>query len=282
MMSKANNVKKLTDGLHDNDEAFTKENGWNTKDNCIMTNHEKYSLSYDAKESSVVYCCKNIVNNKTYIGYTQTSLYRRKISHYASSRKNTSNNYFKSALSKYKESDFLWFVLFRSNSLDELKEREKFFIKLFKSNNRLFGYNLSSGGEQCFFNEEVRNKISKKAKSRGLDGEQNPFYGKHHSSEQRKKWSESRKGVIFNPGYKHTEEIKKRLSEIRKEICKNQNVIYNMSIAQKSKPIKCINTGISFRSIGEAARNLKLNKGTIQAHLKGRLKSAKGYVFIYE
>jgi group I intron endonuclease len=224
----------------------------------------------------------NIINNKIYVGYTQTSLYRRIISHYALSKKNTSSNYFKSALSKYKKSDFIWFILFRSISLNDLKDKEQFFIELFKSNNRLFGYNLSSGGEQCYFNEEVKNKISEKAKNRGLKGEQNPFYGKHHTLEQRNKWSENRKGVVHNPEYKHTEETKKKLSKIKKEICKKQEVINNMSLAQKSKHITCINTGISFRSIGEASRNLKINKSTIQAHLKGKLKSAKGYFFIYD
>jgi len=240
---------------------------------------EEYLLSEDRQECFIVYCCKNLVNNKIYIGYTTTSLYRRIIAHYAQSRVNKSGNYFKLALSKYKKEEMRWFVLFRSRDVLELRNKEAYYIALFKSNDRSKGYNLSSGGEKSYLNDEVKNKISIKAKARFSRGDTNPFLGKNHTEEQKEKWSTSRKGIIHNPGYKHTTDTKNKLSIIRKELCQNPSVIANMSKAQKSVQIECFSNGIIYSSIGMAARELGLNKSTIQAHLKGKLKTARGYLF---
>ncbi len=236
----------------------------------------------DSKSKSVVYCCLNLKTDKVYIGYTQNGVNTRRSSHYWKSNwKNESNNYFHSTLKKHKREDFEWFVIWESNDLEELKTKEMFFIKELKSNDRIFGYNLTTGGEQSYFNDEVKKKISDKAKARNLSGENNPFFGKKHSEETKKNWSKIRKGVCNNLGYKHSDEMKEKLSKIRKETCKNPIVIENMRKAQKSKKIICITTGEKFVSIAEGARKYKIHKNTLSGHLKGKTKTCAKMVFKY-
>lgn len=213
------------------------------------------------------------------MGYTQTSLRRRIIAHYHMAKRNNSNNYFKAALATHNKEDFIWFIVHRSKDLTNLMAWEAFFIAAFKSNVRDFGYNLTSGGEQSYFTQEVRDKISKKAIERDLKGMRNPFYGKTHSEEQRLKWRESRKGIIHNPGYRHTEETKQKIREIKERNKGNEAISYNMSIAQKSKAVKCITTGEEFRAIKAAARYFSVSSSALSAHLQGKTSNVRGLVF---
>jgi group I intron endonuclease len=186
---------------------------------------------------------------------------------------------------KYDKECFNWFILFESEFIKKLKEKESYFIKLFKSNNREFGYNLTTGGEQSYFNDEVKFKISKKAIERNLKGENNPFFGKRHSEEQKKKWSIDRKETNKGKensffGKHHSKETIELMKNICREKFKDKNVIENMRNSKKnSKKIICLNNGIIYKSISEAARQLNIGKGIIQSQLHNRQKKAKGYMF---
>jgi len=59
---------------------------------------------------------------------------------------------------------------------------------------------------------ETRKKISIKLKGR-FKGKDNPFYGKHHSEESRRKISEANKGNKYNNGRKFSEEHKQHLRD---------------------------------------------------------------------
>ena len=78
-------------------------------------------------------------------------------------------------------------------------------------------HSLHSSGENNPFygahhSEEARNKLSELMKD-----ENNPFYGKHHSEETKQKMSESLKGrVCPMKGKHHSEEAKQKMSEKRK------------------------------------------------------------------
>lgn len=228
-------------------------------------------ININAEEcKGVIYCAYNNINEKVYIGYTNTTLYRRKIAHYYKSKHNDSNNYFHCALNKYKKTDFTWFVLYQNNNTDSLKSKEKYFISFFKSNNRNFGYNLSSGGEQCYFNTEVRKKLSEKAKSRNLGGKNNPFYGKKHSEETRKHWSNIRKGKIPQNGFvKHSEETKKILSDSRKKWSSIESNRQKLSLYNQHRiPIMEIKSGKKFNSLKEASLYLNIRYKNFVKNLK--------------
>jgi len=78
-----------------------------------------------------------------------------------------------------------------------------------------------------------------------FSGENNPFYGKHHSEETKQKISENRKGKACgknHPFYgKHwTEEEKTQISNNRK--------------SKGGKKVRCLNTGEIFETMMDAAR----------------------------
>lgn len=91
--------------------------------------------------------------------------------------------------------------------VDKLDEREQYYIELYDTMNN--GYNSDTGGH-------LNRKLSNEARQK-FSGSGNPFYGKHHTEEQKRKLSEAMKGEN-NPLYgKHlTEEHKSKLSEAMK------------------------------------------------------------------
>ena len=96
--------------------------------------------------NSFVYCYHNTVNDKVYIGKT-VNIAARKNRH----RRNAFvDNYqlpFYNALRKYGEDKFEFFVLDRFHVEWVVLEMEQFYIKLFTSTDRKFGYNITEGGE---------------------------------------------------------------------------------------------------------------------------------------
>ena len=236
-------------------------------------------IDTDINKKSVVYCAVNQVNNKIYIGLTTKVLKRRIAAHICKS-KNAQNGYFHNALNTHGKDSFKWYVLYQSNDINQLKEKETFYINEFKSNDREKGYNLSTGGESPIFNQESCEKISKRAKERNITGKNNPFYGRKHSEELKKHFSETRKGIRFSPFTKHSEETKKKLSEIRKELCKDPQHILNMALAQKRKPLLCVTNGVEYISMSAAAKELNLSLSGLKFHLnKKNHLPYYGYVF---
>ena len=100
-------------------------------------------------------------------------------------------------------------------SEEEMNSDEQHYIEVFDT---LWphGYNLTKGGDGSLMCEETRRKLSE-----ALSGEKNPFYGRQHSEESKKKISESKKGLLSgekNPMFRkhHSEESKKKMSDARK------------------------------------------------------------------
>lgn len=101
----------------------------------------------------IIYCAYNKINNKRYIGQTIQRLSERKSAHY---NKNGCP-YFHHALLKYAVTDWDWFILDECNSLEELNEKEKYWINFYDTTNHDKGYNIQSGGQDSKPNdEEVR------------------------------------------------------------------------------------------------------------------------------
>lgn len=112
----------------------------------------------------LIYKALNVELNKSYIGQTTQILNKRKIQH--ESLIGNDNNYFHNALGKYGVENFKWVILEECQSQDELDYLETYYIKKFKTNNKEFGYNSTTGGERPHLNEKSKNKMSIKAKLR--------------------------------------------------------------------------------------------------------------------
>ncbi len=149
-------------------------------------------------------------SGKVYIGQTVNYNKRCTPGNYKSSP------YFYQAIKKYGQENFEHIILKECFSQEEANEAEKFFIDLYNSTNVKYGYNIAEGG----------------AFQRAFKGENNPFYGKHH-----------------------TEETKIKLSELHKHI--------------RTKRVYCINTGEIFESARIAAEQCGITKQGIQRCCSG-------------
>lgn len=117
----------------------------------------------------VIYKATNKVNNKIYIGQTIMSIKAR----------NRTRKYGKSkfdyAYKKYGEDGFNWEIIDTANSLEELNEKESYWIEKLDSTNPLTGYNLKGGGGNSFLTDEVKKKISE-----AQLGNKNHMFGKKY------------------------------------------------------------------------------------------------------
>ena len=168
----------------------------------------------------LVYCIKNTVNNKEYIGLTTRTLEKRWKQHIYESNKQDSwewNTPLGNAIKKYGKDLFQVFVLEECSSETELKQKEIQLIKERKSLSTETGYNLTLGGDGRLgyklseetkrkigegnigkvMSNEAKEKMSVAAKKRSV-GKLSPMDGKKHTDDALKKISESSKGRIFS------------------------------------------------------------------------------------
>ena len=168
----------------------------------------------------LVYCIKNTINNKEYIGLTTRTLEHRWKQHIYESNKKDSwewNTPLGNAIKKYGEDSFQVFVLEECSSETELKQKEIQLIKERKSLSTENGYNLTLGGDGRLgyklseetkrkigegnigkvMSNEAKEKMSVAAKKRSV-GKLSPMDGKKHTDDALKKISESSKGRIFS------------------------------------------------------------------------------------
>ena len=108
-------------------------------------------------------------SNKVYIGITSKTLEERSGSRGWQYRK-CKGTLISKAIIKYGWNNFRHEVLLANLTQEEASEMERYFIALYKSNNREYGYNLTSGGEIGFVqSDSVKAIISQKAKQQWQD-----------------------------------------------------------------------------------------------------------------
>lgn len=238
-----------------------------------------------------VYMVRNKINNKLYFGITENDFDTRYSGNIA---KYTHNEHLQNSIKKYGIENFEINEQFDvAYNEDDLYDLEDMYICLYNTLNRKHGYNKRRSGSKHKgsgkLSEESRNKMSKTRIERGLGkganngmygvhrygedapnygngdkirGEKNPFYGKHHTEESKKKMSEAHKGI------KATDDTKQKLSEIRKG-GKNP----------KAHAVICLETKQVFSTIKEGKE--WLGRGNIRGCCRGRLKTAGGYHWMY-
>lgn len=131
-----------------------------------------------------IYKIVNDINDKVYIGQTRRSIKERFSQHYSAAVTRKENNKFHNALLKHGRENFhiIQMINVIQNSEDELiKELDRLeVIWIKKFNSFKNGYNSTVGG----------------GGTKGLKGELNPFYGKHHTYQTKEIISSKKRGQI--------------------------------------------------------------------------------------
>ena len=106
-----------------------------------------------------IYKTTNTVNNKIYVG-------QRKSDVFLNEKYLGSGKVLLQAVEKYGKECFTVELIDTAETLEELGEKERYWIKTLQSQNPDIGYNISPGGVHV-----------------PIEGKQNGFFGKHHSEE---------------------------------------------------------------------------------------------------
>lgn len=160
-----------------------------------------------------IYCIENKINHKKYIGQS-IHIHRRWSEHkYELNNNMHENDYLQKSWNKYGLDNFE-FSIIEVCSVDELDDKECYYISLYNTFDKKYGYNLiSGGGTNREISEETREKLRQANRKRkifpDMSGENNPMFGKNHSDETREKIRQSRLGK------KTSEQTKIKLSQIR-------------------------------------------------------------------
>ena len=172
----------------------------------------------------IIYKSTNLDNNKSYIGQTVQELTTRIVQHKSDANRGLTD-YFHRAIAKYGIDTFEWKVLRFCDYAESLNAFEQYYILLYDTNNRKFGYNLQTGGGDYRHANETKKKIGKKSKGRyhsDISKEKNrqSHIGKPMAEDTKKKLSKSISGKNhWNWGGTciHTEETKKLISDKAKK-----------------------------------------------------------------
>lgn len=130
----------------------------------------------------LIYEAYNIQTKKRYFGFTTQKLSNRINKHYRVDK----HYYFHRSLHYHSKEDFKWRIVGYCYSKEELYEAEKCCIWLYQTNNSLYGYNLTNGGEGTFgsipWNKGKKGVYTNESKIKFKEskiGIKNPMYGKH-------------------------------------------------------------------------------------------------------
>ena len=199
-----------------------------------------------------VYMIRCKVTNKLYIGQRKGCLDRKYWG---------SGVLIKKAIKKYGIENFERTILDCCDNQEELNRREIAYISLYRKLWSPGLYNILDGGH-CFagyvVTEETRNKIRESLKRNGK------LRGKKQTPELIMK----RAAGLRNFYREHPEIIEKKRAFLR-------------SCRRITKKVKCIETGVIYNSIKEAAIINKIHAPNITEACRGRNKTSGGYHWEY-
>lgn len=188
--------------------------------------------------NNCVYCHTNKINGKRYIGITQNKPNRRWQNGYGYKDR---NSHFYNAIKKYGWENFEHIILEENLTRKEASEKEKYYIRLYNTNNENYGYNITSGGDNNFtrnkLTEEQRINISNKTKEAMNSVEIREYMLKVYNSED---WI--RKNSEATKRQWVTSDLKLRVQ------------------ATNGHKVRCVETGNVYLSILEAGRQTGLSR----------------------
>ena len=219
-----------------------------------------------------IYCIENNINHKKYVGQS-INIYNRWQKHLYELRNNIHNNdYLQKAWNKYGENNFSYSILEKCSE-NKLDEREIYYINLYNTLNRDYGYNLESGGQGISRtrSKETIDKLKKSIKESYIN---NPSLIDLRRKDAHEQWNNpSIKAKIIGSnngmyGKHHTEEAKQKMREAR--LGKSYPI-------RNHEPVICIELNKEFQDAFTAATELGGYSGGILAVCRNKRKTCGGY-----
>jgi group I intron endonuclease len=208
----------------------------------------------------IIYKITNNINNKVYIGQTIETIKKRWSRHTWKCTIKRNAMAITNAIIKYGKENFIIEQIDIAKSIEELNEKEIYYIDLYNSMSPN-GYNLVTGGGNKRLSELTKRKISESNKGRIV------------SDETRKKLSDSHKGV------KLSDERRLKMSISNKGKKPSENTI-NASIKSHQKEYTLLNPEgeiITFINMAKFCRENNLSNAKLCLVASGKRKSHKGW-----
>ena len=196
-----------------------------------------------------------------YIGCTIQKLDERKRAHYCSAFTHKKKNYFYRAIRKYGWENFQWEIIYESTDHADLLEKEMFYIKEYKTYKNL-GYNETAGGRGVIgwkHSSETKKKISESSKGKNI--------GKKRSETTKEKIGKRCRGKSYEElyGKEKSVELKNKLSKpytekySEEKIEKIKKLQSLNSIKNTEKRIKAIRDNYKYR-LDESGKRIDLTE----------------------
>lgn len=257
-----------------------------------------------------VYKISNLVSDRYYIGYSK-NINKRFCVHRCKLKNSCHDNIFlQRAYNLDGEDKFIYEIIHRCNTVKEAKEIELQYLTDLTIRDKLYNLNYNNSGGDLLTNhpdkESIREKILKsytetiskmsceeRKEKYGKIGERNGMYGKTHTEEARKIFSEVHTGNSYCKGKKASEETRQKFSEIAKNRIGEKNPFFGKHHTEETKEKirekRCgiiptnakeiIIDNITYISIAEAGRQLNICTPTILWRLNSKNPKFNNYKY---
>lgn len=232
---------------------------------------------------SGIYLLINQINKKVYVG--KANNFKKRFQQHKRSTNLKCNYAIVNAIKKYGWENFEIQILevYPYQDIQELLDKETYWIKYFDSTNPSKGYNflekhMDWTGKK--HSEETKEKMSQNHAD--YSGQLHPRYGTHHSELSKRKMSEAKKQAFLgknNPfwGKTHSEETKEKM----KQHAKTRDFSYRERGVKQLDPIS-LEVVQFWSSAKKAALSLSGNANSgIGRVCRGELKTALGFKWSY-
>ena len=182
-----------------------------------------------------IYIIRNIVNDKVYVGQTHVSIKLRFQNHLSAARRGLDYIIGK-AIRKYGEDKF-YVELLEECLIEELNEREQYWISFFKATDNKFGYNISIGGNVVRTTKELDENEVLQMFNSGI--------GSYKIAK-----------LLHVHPYRTT------------EILKRHNIIYGVEKQKRQDKKEIVSAYLSGKGTMDVCREFSIDKGTVRRILQ--------------